>query len=266
MAAKFYPRGRRANQAQLPPGSREFNIDGTNPLSNGLVCCYVPGLAGGINLTGQGFNLTLARASAGVTQEGPALVTAQGTAVGSSFSPGIPTGHPLVTSQQITLYWRGLLTTAVNPSALFGVNYDYTDLAPFHVYTISCSNTANKMRIGTNTGGGTPTVIDGPDSTSSITNGTFISVAATFNGTATGSAQFYYNGLADGASQALTAQWANLANTSLVCLSGESGGAGGTAQGTSCNIACIWTRLLSATELLALHRNPYQFLLGDELT
>lgn len=250
---------------QFPPGGRCYRIDWKNPLTKGLEVCYIPGFAGGVNITRKGFDLTLARATPGMTPEGPALVTAQGTNVNSSFSAAIPTTHPLVTSNQASLYWRGLLTTAVNPSALFGVAYGSGDADPFHVYTVCCSNTANKMRIGTNQGTGAGSAVNGNDSASSIPNGTFGSFAATFSYPSNpGTTQFYYNGLPDGSATSLpyAQKWGSSAS-SMITLSGESTGTGSTAIGSSCSIACIWTRALSAAEIAALDANPYQFIIVD---
>lgn len=244
----------------LPPGGRRYSIDWSNPLTLGLEVCYLPGLTL-VNIANKGFNLTPSRATPGVTKEGPALVTAGGTAgAASSFSATVPTTHRLITTTQSTVYWRGLVSQ-YQGGAFFGISYGNGDQTPYHVYVVAQGSVTGKYRNSFNTSG--TTAVDGADSTTTVAVGTFASYAGTFNSVSQ-KAWLYLNGLQDAVgSTTISAQWQG-SSTSLIVLSGEStGGSGGDAISSSCNIACIWTRELSAPEMASLDRDPYQFIVVD---
>ena len=222
-------------------------IDWSNPLTDGLIGCYVPGVTGGYNLTGLGANLTPGSAGNAfvTTKEGAAWTTA--SASGGFSTASAPAAWK---TGNATLYMRGYNSSTTNANYIFGVFYG-TGTNPYYVVSIGVPNASpNVLQAQWNTGG---TYTTGSNSTKSP--GTFFSYGATF--AVGGNVLSYLNGV-QAASNSFGASAPNNTGTDTLSLF--------TTQPIDLliNIALAWNYPLTAAQVAALDADPYQFLIWPE--
>jgi len=248
----------------LRPGKPWINW--THPLTNGLIGCWVPGLSGPIDLTGQVLDLSQ-NSSAGnilltTTPDGPALNSLKNAGAGNATYYGIAPSS-LKTWSNLTMFWRGLVGPSTDPpssnSTIFGIAYDNALDAPYQVADIGM-NASMQTFVDWNAGG---TYMPGNSATPvAINTGTMNSIAATFpvGGTVTQyvNGVSVYSGTSFGSAPSTSA-------TSIISIGSYfiSGGATA-ATATAATLACVWNRILSANEIAFLDADPYCFLTWAE--
>ncbi len=254
MASILKPYSGLLNPGRLQVPNGPLAIDWTHPLTRSLIACYVPGVMGGVDVTGSGPALN--NAVGGLPTNATPAMTPEGAATTNywkSFEP-IPA---LFTNQvAMTLYWRGMLI--VNSGSFEGVlqiNYSDPGSSPVSIAQLSSDSTGlqdktavfwnNAGSQNTSFGFATPLAIN-----------KMASYAATMP--VGGTAFVYHNGLVDpnyptGAN--FGASPPNSTATSVLYVGSPS---------TYTNIALIWNRALSADEMFALDLDPYGFLIPAE--
>ena len=131
----------------------KFQIDWGNPLTNGLIACYVPGITRGQNIAGTTGDLgpiTVAN-NFDATVEGPSFKTA-------TAADGLKaTAPPAFLGNTNSFYWRGFIdnTGGLNDSTdLFGIGYNDPETAPYVVQVIAIfPGVGGAIGLGWNTGG-----------------------------------------------------------------------------------------------------------------
>lgn len=239
----------------LPGGIPTINW--SNPLTAGLLACYVPAAHTGpriYNLACSGGDLTLgAGATYIMTPEGQAL---NNTAADGGASGPCPTRW--LASPYGSLYWRGYHTdTPTNTVALVGIQYTDSDIQPWEVFAI-------ENRLGNILSANVQVNFSNFDATTSF-NAYFAwdrgSYAATFDNT-NGLEQLFKNGdrlnitINGGASgwifinPTINLGYYSADNTRI--------------SNTYTLFGCIWNRVLTQGEVTAMDIDPYQFLVYPE--
>jgi len=229
-----------------------YKIDWSDPLTNGLMAAYLPGVSQGVNLTGTGSDLVFG--SAPLThvpfQEGPAAKFSQA----NSGLTGPAQSSILLPPQ--SLYWRGVQLGSGSSSVNYiGIDFAAAGTSPFVIANIT--ETSGLVTVYWNNNGtqhtlgalGTPTV------------NTVASLAASLEG-AGGTSYLYRNGslstsTAYGATNATSGTSPQI---SIGTLSGFP------TRFPNCATFCgfIWNRSLSADEHRQLDTDPYRFLISPE--
>ena len=241
----------------LPRG--KLKINWINPITRGLIACYVPGCMRGIDLAAiQVGAIDLvnfgAAASYKLNAEGPTLSTAVDTLNDVAYSNQIPSGHPLITWTTLTLFIRGSFNSSSgNGTSIFSIDWDTGGSSPYVVASLQI----NSGGIISNTWnfGGTFKVSTANSSAQTV--GVPFSAVTTFGG-AGGNVIGYinnvqYNSTTFGASTYTV-------SAPIVDLGSINQGGG---SGFDFNIAAAWNRVLTATELAYLNNNPYCFLVPE---
>lgn len=231
-------------------------IDWSHPLTAGLLACYVP--VGGYfipNLTGLGGNLVVRPASTlGASPEGITLVSGAVTNAGASANA--PASFQVTNGS--SLYWRGTPLGAESGAGptLIGVATG-NGSSPFDAYTIDIpSALADWVQPGWNSGGSFSNVqvnvgFSAYNSIKSLgvtfqPNGNVITygAGASLNSTSFGASAPTYSTphILLGCHDTVTTRYTN----------------------AGCLIGMIWGRVLTATEMLRLHFDPYCFLIFPE--
>lgn len=239
----------RPQKSQVPVGN--LAVDWSHPLAAGLVACYVPGVMRGRDLTG---NLAHDLVNVGGSSvlkssaDGPALYVPSAAANGGFYSNSLPSSDPLITATTRTMFFRfrNITPDTTNEPYWFSVNYDNAAGSPFTLSGIYPGAGGTTLGLGTNQNG-----IAAANTLAGFTSSK-ISIAATFNvGTA-------MEGFADGVSLgtiATTGAAPTAGATANIQLGGEVGYAHSSEAEFS--VAYYWTRLLSSSDILYLHLNPY---------
>jgi hypothetical protein len=236
----------RRNRQRLAAGIPR--IDWTNPLTRGLVSCYLPG-QGFFDICGVGPRLTLTSTfSYGNSVEGLAFgsATAAAGAVGS-----VPPA--LQATTRLTFYWRGVMASATLTNAeIMVLSYNNSWTAPFGI-TLR-ANTSN-LFLGWNNNGSFSSI------TLATTWATNVVTSVAFTLRTGGSAIGYKNGVSLGSSSAGTGPITYAASPKL-CFNNNPAFSGN----SNCYalMGLVWNRDLSAREIQALDRDPYQFLIFPE--
>ena len=235
---------------RLAPGIPRINP--RNDLAYGLTGAYIPGLGSGsiFDLSGKGVSPTCGTSLAFVnTQEGRALDTsAQGAGQGCN---GIATSAQQPT-KTASCFWRGvLLGTPTTNEYLFGVTLGDGNTSPFAACVLTYANNG-QISGGTNVGGTTLHSVAATVSANAV-----LDAALTVDMTANSIMSIYANG-------ALASNDATIGSTTIGYGTNPQLTIGGTSNAAqnACNarhlVGYTWNRALSATEVAALHDNPYQ--------
>ena len=233
---------------QIPTGP--LAIDKTHPLANALIGCWVPGVMGAVDLTGNTAFALGSAASFQVTSEGPGLHSA-----GTSSTWGLSGLAPAIYKNwtQLSVYWRGYI--AAYPTGgryLIGMVYDQIGTNPREVAMIQIG-AAGSLSIRWDGGGG-----ENQDNfTGTYTAPGVVSVGATWKAPS-GTVQAYLNGNKD-VGDGFGGAYGTTSTTTLAiagCHSTQNPSLVGT-----CSIACFWNRALLASEMALIDKDPYCFLM-----
>src|SRR6266576_1379282 len=241
-----------ASQGNAKPYVSPPRIDWINPLTDGLIGCYLPGSLQGIPIVGP----SLARGDGGA---GSRVVTKEGYAYSSTTTgsnKGFIGAAPLVfTGSALSIYWRGVLVgNADDFGVLIGVTYSNVNDTPSFVYGLEFDQTSFIANISTiwNTSG-TPSKGNGVNTTSY--RGNVASLCGTF--LTGGNAVLYINGVSLD-SVAFGAGAPFISNPQIVIdqyLPGTP-----LPPNANCNLVFFLYRQLSSSEILMFDKNPYDFL------
>jgi hypothetical protein len=248
---------------QVPTG--DLAIDWTNPLTNGLIGCYVPGVNYGIDVSCQAPTLTpdpsaSAPGTMTVGREGPGLLSnVAGNALQAVATPTFKTWT------EFSIYWRGysLGDSGGGLGWLIGMTSSNTATGPFTIVAIDQNGAGANWTLIWNTGG------TGPQSnvfTAAYPTGSF-SAGGTFRvSAATGTVLGYQNGaLATSSSVAFGAAAPTSTASAQILLNGwPITGFNSRFANAICYIGCFWNRVLSAEEMARLDREPYSFIIPAE--
>jgi len=228
-------------------------IDWTHPLANGLISCFVPGVAAGIDLTSTVGDLTADTSVVlGVSQEGPALVTTV-SAGGLYKTGGLPSS--ITGFNQLSLYYRGYPLGNQNTyTHWFGILYSNTDSNPYHIASIS-SPGPTVVWLEWNSGGSYSHLNGGYVWPSGV-----VRLAGTFN--VGGNASLYVNAVLQEA-KAFGASQPTSSASSTLCVQSYPPDTDRPSN-AACFLSLIYNRELSANEVAALDSDPYGFLIWDE--
>lgn len=255
MAGVLKPFGSLVNPNRLRVPLGRLSIDWQNPLTNGLVCCYVPGVMSGVNIAGLGANLILSGTPAFKANiDGPGVDTITAPGYLSVLAPATLKVPPVGAS----LFWRGLIYGTVSPWATaISVDYDTSQSSPYNVYSFMFQTSTAVLRMYMN-GSGSQNLVDSYTMTANlITN-----IGGTFYNATTAS-QMYANGVAVSAGS-INGGTPTTSATTTISIGKDLVNAVPQASNTNTAIACIWTRPLSAAEQLQMSLDPYGFLLPAE--
>jgi hypothetical protein len=240
-------------------------IDWTHPLTNGLIGCWVPGLSGPIDLTGQVLDLSQ-NSSAGnilltTTPDGPALNSLKNAGAGNATYYGIAPSS-FKTWSNLTMFWRGFVgpsgDTLGNNSTIFGIAYDNAVGPPYQVVDLGMT-VAVRSFVDWNSGG---TYMSGNSGASIAVNfNTMNSIAATFP--VSGTVTQYVNGVSVYSGTSFGGA-PNTSATSTICIGSYFSGGAHDYTNTAATLACAWNRILSANEVAFLDADPYCFLTWAE--
>jgi hypothetical protein len=259
MAAILKPFQVLSPRRSVPVG--QVSIDWSHPLANGLIGCWLPGVSGGIDLTGNCADLQPSSGSSkkySVNQEGPTLDP--GTA--GTVNMLTATAPPAYKGQQaMSMYYRAEKLRAADTQAiLLYISYDNVPNAPYNVFGLQSvfNNTSySQIYVGIN--------INGTSQQSAnvdFSAETQIRVGATVTSVTGHALSLYKNGLlADNSTNTLPTGTLNGTSTSQISINGwDTSATSGRASGTAPYIACLWNRELSASEMAAIDADPYGFL------
>jgi hypothetical protein len=247
---------------QMPVGT-DLGIDFTNALSNGLIGCWIPGAMGGVDLTGASPTLKVnPNASFSGTPDGPSLLSTNASGQDSMQATATAPYKYTAASGGLSIYWRGLISAQIVSGAnsnICGIAYDNAGGSPYLVAAISpqLGSQYPGMSCLWNTGSITFFNIGG------IVNNfnAMYSFGATFAGTG-GNVVFYNNGVSAG-SNAFAGSDPSTSATSQIIIGGDAYASSRTSNCLT-NLCCFWNRALSAGEMMAMHLNPYAFVVSDE--
>lgn len=245
----------------VPPASLDVEIDWNHPLAAGLIGCYVPGSARGLNdIAGIGPTLTAPAGSNQVGPYGSGLLT---TATNSMARATLPAAYKLST---ITLFWRGIPQAAYAggyTSVLFGSTAHSGDTAPSlsaSIAILATNNTSSGTPVYAwvqgDDGGGTLTAAYA-ETAVSPTLGAIQSAAVTFSNATP-------NVYVDGALKSSTTSLSSLSapqyySDSQLCLGGYAPVTTRESQ-TLNQMGAIWNRALTAAEIEWLDKEPFAML------
>ena len=237
----------------LIPAWGRPRIDWTHPLANGLISCFVPGVAAGVDPTSTVGDLTADTSVVlGVSQEGPALVTTvvHGGLYKTGGLPSSITGY-----NQLSLYWRGYPLGNQNTYTLwFGVEYSNTNSNPYHIASIT-SPGPTTVWLEWNSGGSYSHLGGGYVYSSGVNR-----LAGTFK--VGGNASLYINGVLQEA-KSFGASPPTADASATLCLQSAPPNTD-RPNNAACFLSLIYNRELSAAEVAALDADPYGFLIWDE--
>lgn len=226
---------------QVPTG--QLTIDYTHPLANGLMLCLVPGVMGGVDLTG---NVPLFTAT-------PASVMGpEGSGLSGGINATTPTANypQFTTPHEISLYVRGhVFSVSTTFDGWLGVNYNQPITAPFNIFLLGNNATAGQAWMifnngGTQTSGATFNYAAGP-------------LSAGGTGSVSGNAMItYHNGLSVGQVAYGTP---NATSTSYVTAFGPT-----VTNGITFYCGYMWNRALTPAEMAWIDADPYAFLVPAE--
>jgi hypothetical protein len=228
-------------------------IDWSNPLSFGLVGCYVPGVTGGFNLAGLGGNLALGTGSTSKqTALGASVDTASANSQMQAVAPAAFTNWTFGAS----LYWLGnKYGAATGNSDFVGIEYNTAGTSPF--WFIGLVHTTNEARCVWNASGSY-------NDTSSA--GTFNapvginSLLGTFQ--PSGNVVLYAGGIAK-----LTKTMASAPQIGAgapITIGGYATAGATSWNNCSDNLVYIWNRPLSAAEALILDQDRFGLLIWPD--
>jgi len=235
------------------PGGRP-RIDWRNPITNGLLYCYLPRASGGktvYNLTGLGCDLNGDTAYKTVmTPDGLAgYGDANATDLISSYSP-------IVTpTTAATCFWRGInLGFDLGDKPMIGISTP--NQSPYRSVTISIFSFKDYLLYWTATDSITHKSADyRPSDTNYITN-----FAGTFQ--TGGNCVTYLNGTQRTSASYGSSLPLKFDSTSRVMMGAASNTSG--RSGVNSLMGCIWNRVLTPAEIVSLNLFPYQFLIYRE--
>jgi hypothetical protein len=232
---------RRANVPLRQP----INVDWNHPLSRSLVGCWLPGITGPFDIAKKISPLVQQSACAtGTGPDGPGLNSSANSAAYTLLAPTVL--KILGPDNGFTLYWRGFqLSTPDANSNYIVVSYDNASGSPFVVFGIGLNGSSQLAWQGNN--GSFQSFLD----TSAPVSG-LNSFAATFSSTKT--QNLYKNGLITGAGQAASTPSTTATSTFSIASFPSI-----TTRKLNCitYIAAAWNRMLTDSELLWLHLEPY---------
>jgi hypothetical protein len=230
-----------------------LRIDWSNPLTRGLAICYLPGIAGPVDLCHNTTALTLtANYSFGANAEGPALVSASASTTNGAKA-ALATNHLALadTNGLASVYWRGMFTAAQSGSNVFGVlnnlttnNLLYIDSSATGRFLIASNSAGTSKVAGSNSVGTSSTKIQSYSGTLSR-SGTTYTLKGFSNGVQDGSVTTWTTGAPTRTTQSVAIGGNPNANLTV---------------GSSTNIALFWNRALSDSEIASLDEDPYQFI------
>lgn len=236
---------------RLPPGPN-LTIDWSHPLTRGLIGAFVPGVMGGVNLTGQCPPLAIKTATdtRKTTQEGPSWTTTADSA--GLFGASCPAAFKTWT--QFSIYWRGFFTSyTTNNTKVFGIEFDNIGSTPFAVASLGYGGSTGTNFVAEWNTAGTYTHDVGVALTAGMQG-----MCGTFK--VGGNVVLYKNGIVVDTT-AFGASNPTNAGSSLINFQTANGNAGNFSG--SGNVGYMWNRELSAAEVTLLDSDPYAFLLSD---
>lgn len=252
---------------QLPIGRNRGNflpggvprINWSNPITAGMIACYVPSASGGSvipNLVGNGIDL---RAESGARwanlAEGQGITSLASTS--GADCVGVPTSLRPVSA--MSCFWRGSLngSTPGTNTPLMGITYANTDSSPYFVFAV-CDGAATQNKLGNywnSSGVAANSAQIAPPAANKIS-----SIVGTI--TLGGNSYLYV----DGVLKDTTA-----ASSGTFSYSGAETVSFGTYKGVlsrqaNCTglIGVMWNRQISPAEAAYLNSNPYDFLIYPE--
>lgn len=237
----------------IPPGPLVLNED--NPLTLGLIGCFVPGVMRGQNLSGQQPDLLFEHGEPagvwGTGPEGPCLVS---HAAGHGLSRDAPQSWR---TAPMTLYWRGFRSAPAHVSpgsgwaGIFGVSFDRFTTAPFVNFAMLRSPPANpnQFRAVWNSSGFSQQTSE----LAGISDSSF-SVAMCV-ASPPSPVRVFANGVLVASNLSMTSQ----PSTSITTVIGLNTDENSPARfpNLSCYCAYAWNRQLSDLEIANLDANPY---------
>jgi len=237
---------------QTPRGP--VKIDWSHPLAQGLIGCWLPGISGGIDLTGINPSLVARTASkTGVAVEGPGLVS---DAVNTGMKGVVGNTSPLTTwTDGFSIYYRGYkLGSGNNNCDILSIFYDSAGNFPFNVAGLTDPSTGQVATVW-NHGGSLS-----QGTAKSVNNPGLNSLGGTFK--VGGNAVLYQSGVATDTTAFGSGAPTSTA-TSTVCIDTRAD-LSSQWQNSVCYVGYFWNRELSADEMAMLDADPYGFLVPAE--
>jgi len=247
-----------AAQGNAKPYVSVPRVDWSNPLTDGLIGCYLPGTLQGIPIVGP-------KLSQGDGGPGSRVVLKEGYAYRSNTTGSntglITTAPAAYTGSAFSCYWRGRINGAPGDTfpSLIGVTYTNSDTNPFYGRMIA-GDSSDYLAIGCrwNNAGTLASPTTAIDVTGSYGAQPF-SLCGTF---LTGGNSILYKNGVSAASDAFGAGAPSFSGPQLF-INQYVPGTPRTVN-ADCSLALFWNRQLSASEVLQLDKNPYQFLIYPE--
>jgi hypothetical protein len=230
---------------------RQLRIDWTNSIANGLLGCWVPGVNGVFDVTRQTAPMGQGSAGAplGVCAEGPGLSS---TALNQGYVLTAPTAYKALTTSggALSVFWRGYQFASPTTFATIGaITYDNVGAPPYFLAAIGFDGSAPPLvRVFYDTGS-TQNNFTGPASAAGLVDYSFTALVG-------GNIFGYVNGVQFGTG-GYGSVGAALSTSQIQWETGNSNSIG--------TIMAMWNRQLSATEILSLHLDPYQFLVSADV-
>jgi hypothetical protein len=258
MGMMLRPTGLLLPARRMMPNGR-LRIDWSHPLANGLIGCWVPGVAGGIDLTGNHPTATTVGSGGktDVTVEGPGYnFNATTTALKTTMTSAAPAVQALITAGKFSLYWRGYLAAAGGGFAtLFGMQESSSgQLFLVGAFTGSgFNNSAGDVGIQMNRAGSS----NAAGATSlTMGAGNLYSICMTYDNGAN-ALNMYLNGTGDSNNpRTVAGGLPTCAGTPTLYVGGDN-------CGSIMNMGLMYSRALSADEMKVLDKDPYCFLTND---
>lgn len=242
----------RTPEKQVPRG--RVRIDWTHPLARGLKFAFLPGMSGGIDLTGNNYTLDPASAvSQAVSPDGPGC---NHTVANSGYNG--PTRSDLYGWNEFTLYARAYqIGSGSGNAAYLGIAENNADTFPWVVAELSStgSGPTSALAVKWQTGGSPSSV-----TISAASAGSIVGFGGTFK--VGGNATAYKNGVNAGSATFGASVPTSQTNGRLYV--GQYMGV--PTRFTNSIITCGygWGRELSAAEMALLDADPYGFFISDE--
>lgn len=239
-----------AKQPRLRPGIPV--VDWTNPITRGLLACFVPGAFGAACYNIGPVPFILPALSGTTFADTPEGIGVKGIATNTGLTGPAPTALRLATA--VSIFWRGLtLSTPTDYSNFFSTSYTNSSTSPYNAYWMGASSVGTTLVGGVDTGGG-DTELTG----NAIPIGAMWDCGLSWG--PSGGALFQNGASVATSGTAMNATYGAPYTSILAFVPGDN-----VATNSICTVGCIWSRPLSAAEQASLHRDPYQFLLfpGD---
>lgn len=243
----------KSHRARVPSGRAK--IDWTHPLANGLIGCWVWGTSGGINLTGASPDLTRSSpVTDGVGADGPALGF---TAAPSTMLALAPPAFKSWTEMSMFGRLRTHPSNLPNDYPMvIGVTYDNANGAPYATACIMRRPSNPNYMAFTNSAGSIASTGEWAGTPGNTDN-----IGANFK--VGGNIDLYANGTLV-LQSTLPSAPNTTATAQLGCGIGVVNTGSGVLNATALYVGYIWNRVLSADEHMALHLDPYCFLIYPE--